>query len=132
MKALKNDPIKKNTSFEKKRIRISTKRQITIPSKYFDALGLSDELECIYAKDMLILTPVKDRGLSFAEEIIADLIEQGYSGPELLAEFKRISHQIRPAVEKMIAEADHLAKEAMNNYIDHTDDIFQVHENTED
>jgi hypothetical protein len=32
----------------------------------------------------------------------------------------------------MIAEADHLAKEAMNNYVDHTEDIFQVHENTED
>ncbi len=132
MTVLKNDPIKKNTTFEKKRIRISTKRQITIPSKYFNALGLSDELECIYAKDMLILTPVKDRGLSFAEEIIADLIEQGYSGPELLVEFKRISHQIRPAIEKMITEADQLAKEAMEHYVDHTEDIFQVHENTEE
>ncbi|MBM4236238.1 MAG: AbrB/MazE/SpoVT family DNA-binding domain-containing protein [Firmicutes bacterium] len=130
MKAVNNELRK--THYEKKRIRISTKRQITIPSKYFDALGLSDELECIYANEMLILKPVEDKGLHFAEEIIADLIEQGYSGQELLVEFRRISHQIRPAVENMIADADQLAKEALNEYTDHTDEIFKVHENAED
>lgn len=116
----------------KKRIHISSKRQITIPSKYYEALGLTKEIDCIYAKDMLILKPVRDDDSAFAEEIIADLIEQGYSGQELLSEFKRIKHKVRPAVEKLIEEADAIAREASANYSDLTEDIFQVSETKED
>jgi len=56
---------------EKRRIHISSKRQITIPSKYYDALGLSNEIDCIYANNMLILTPVrKEDNLYFPELLI--------------------------------------------------------------
>ncbi len=119
-----------NTHLEKRRISISSKRQITIPVKYFEALGLDKEVECIYSNDMLILKPVKE-DYSFAEEIISDLVEQGYSGEKLLAEFKRINRQIRPAVEKIIEEADKIAQEASENYLDKTADIFGD-EGTED
>lgn len=111
-------------SMEKRRIHISSKRQITIPSKYYKALGLSNEIDCIYANDMLILTPVRNEDTAFAEEILSDLIKQGYSGQKLLKKFKLTSRQIRPAVEKIIKEADALAKEASANYIDSTGDIF--------
>ena len=120
-----------NTSMEKHRIRISSKRQITIPAKYFDALGLSKEIDCIYANGMLVLTPVKKEDPAFAEEILSDLIEQGYSGKQLLAEFKRTSRQVRPAVEKLIEEADALAKAASMDYVDSTDDIFGTSDETE-
>jgi len=50
-----------------------------------------------------------DKKTDFEEEILADLIEKGLSGDELLAEFKRLSSQVRPAVECMIEEADRLA-----------------------
>jgi bifunctional DNA-binding transcriptional regulator/antitoxin component of YhaV-PrlF toxin-antitoxin module len=119
------------TPMEKRRIRISTKRQITIPSKYYEAMGLSNEVDCIYANNMLILTPVRNEGTAFAEEILSDLIEQGYSGEKLLSKFKEISHRIRPAVEKLIKEADALAKEASVNYIDRTDEIFGTDETLE-
>ncbi len=111
-------------SMEKRRIRISSKRQITIPAKYFDALGLSKEVDCIYANDMLILTPVKAEESVFSEEILSDLIEKGYTGEKLLAEFKRVNRKVRPAVEKLIEEADALAREASTDYVDRTDDIF--------
>ncbi|MDQ2085633.1 AbrB/MazE/SpoVT family DNA-binding domain-containing protein [Herbivorax sp. ANBcel31] len=109
---------------EKRRITISSKRQITIPSKYFEALDLDKEIDCIYANDMLILTPVKKDDPAFAEEILADLIEQGYSGEKLLTKFKKINRKIRPAVEKLIEEADKIAKSTSSNYVDPTDDIF--------
>lgn len=109
---------------EKKRIHISSKRQITIPAKYYEALGLTKELDCIYSNGMLILTPVKQDEISFSEEILADLIAQGYSGEKLLSEFKKISHQIRPAIEKIIEEADALAEKAAEDYTDQTDSIF--------
>ena len=109
---------------EKRRINISSKRQITIPAKYFDSLGLDKELDCIYSKDMLILLPVKKEDPAFAEEILQDLIEQGFSGEKLLTEFKKANRKVRPAVEKLIEEADEIAKAASINYIDPTDDIF--------
>ena len=113
-----------NTHMEKRRINISSKRQITIPAKYFDALGLDKELDCIYSNDMLILTPVIKEDPAFAEEILADLIRQGYSGEKLLSEFKKINKKIRPAVEKLLETADKLAKVASYNYVDPTDAIF--------
>jgi bifunctional DNA-binding transcriptional regulator/antitoxin component of YhaV-PrlF toxin-antitoxin module len=114
-----------NVVYDKRRINISSKRQITIPAKYYAALGLSKELNCIYSDGILILTPVKNEDPAFAEEILKDLISQGYSGEKLLSEFKKINRKIRPTVEKIIEKADTLAKEASHNYIDKTTDIFK-------
>ena len=75
-------------------------------------------------KDMLILLPVKKEDPAFAEEILQDLIQQGFSGEKLLAEFKKVNRKVRPAVEKLIEEADEIAKAASTNYVDPTDDIF--------
>jgi len=117
-----------NPPIEKRRIHISSKRQITIPAKYYEALGLTKELDCIYSNGMLILTPVKKDDLAFSEEILADLISQGYAGEKLLSEFKKITHQVRPAIEKIIEEADALAKASSENYSDPTDAIFRTDE----
>lgn len=124
-----NSPMKQNNpSIEKRRIHISSKRQITIPAKYYEALGLTKELDCIYSNGMLILTPVKKDDLAFSEEILADLISQGYAGEKLLSEFKKITHQVRPAIDKIIEEADALAKASSENYSDPTDAIFGTDE----
>ncbi len=109
---------------EKRRIHISSKRQITIPVKYYESMGLSHEVDCVYANGMIILLPVRNEGAAFAVEILRDLLEQGYSGEQLLREFERVSNQIRPAVEKLIEEADALARAASKDYVDRTDDIF--------
>lgn len=110
--------------YDRKRIKISSKRQITIPAKYYDALKIDKEMECIYTEGMLILLPIRNEKSEFAEEILKDLINQGYSGEELLKEFKRINRNVRPAVEKMIEEADDLAKKVAEDYVDYTADIF--------
>ncbi len=68
---------------------------------------------------------------AFAEEILTDLVKQGYSGEKLLTEFKKINRKIRPAVEKLIEEADEIAKASSANYIDKTDEIFGDDEETE-
>ena len=73
---------------------------------------------------MLILLPVKKEDPAFAEEILQDLIEQGFSGEKLLTEFKKVNRKVRPAVEKLIEEADKIAKAASVNYLDPTDSIF--------
>lgn len=121
---LATDIDKTKLKTEKRRIKISSKRQITIPAKYFDSLGMGKELDCIYSNNMLILLPVKNEDSAFSEEILKDLIQQGFSGDALLSEFKKANRRVRPAVEAMIAEADRIAEAAMEQYVDRTGHIF--------
>lgn len=94
---------------ERKTIRISNKRQITIPQKYYERLGFESEAECILRGSELIIRPVEKQGSGeFAEQILADLVAQGYFGDELLQRFKEEQRKIRPAMERLIAEADEL------------------------
>lgn len=94
----------------KKRIAVSTKRQITIPMEFYQQLGIGSEVECYVRNGSLIIRPSMQEGNGeFAEEILAELIAKGYSGEELMAQFRKINRSVRPAVEKMIADADDIA-----------------------
>ena len=96
---------------ERKIISVSVKRQLTIPQKYFDALGFTNEAECILHKGGLLVRPVRATdGGEFSEQILADLISQGYEGNVLLEKFKEYSRAVRPAVEKMIKESEEYVK----------------------
>ena len=88
-------PLKGSASMESKKVSISSKRQITIPQ------NTSGE---------------------FAEQVLADLIRQGYSGEELLEKFKQTQRKIRPAVEAMLAEADRVAESKSGGYS--LEDVF--------
>ena len=47
--------------------------------------------------------------MEFAEQIMLDLINQGYSGNDLREHFKEEVSQIRPAMEAILAEAKRVA-----------------------
>lgn len=97
-------------SVDKKIVTISSKRQITIPISFFSKLGFADKAECIVRGNELVIRPANEMsGGEFAEQILSDLIKQGVSGEELLSQFKLKQAQIRPAVEKMISEAEEAA-----------------------
>ena len=101
---------KGNSVMEKKIVSISSKRQITIPQKFFSMLGFETEAECIVRGNELVIRPAKQySGGEFAEMILADLISEGLSGEELLEKFKEKQASIRPAVEEMIAQAENVA-----------------------
>ena len=116
-------PLKGSASMESKKVSISSKRQITIPQKFFTLLGFNTEAECIMRGNELDLRPVKENTSGeFAEQILADLIRQGYSGEELLEKFKQTQRKIRPAVEAMLAEADRVAESKSGGYS--LEDVF--------
>lgn len=95
---------------EKKLVSISSKRQITIPQKFFSLLGFADEAECVVRGNELVLRPARPAsGGEFAEMILADLIRQGLSGDELLARFKETQAKVRPAIEAMMSDAEKVA-----------------------
>lgn len=93
-----------------KKVSISSKRQITIPQKFYSMLGFGTEAECIVRGNELIIRPVKDvSGGEFAEFILEDLIAKGYSGEVLLEKFKEAQKEVRPAVERMLEQAELVA-----------------------
>ncbi|MBR1739785.1 MAG: AbrB/MazE/SpoVT family DNA-binding domain-containing protein [Ruminococcus sp.] len=96
---------------ERKIVSISSKRQITIPQKFFTLLGFGDTAECIVKNNELVIRPVAvSAGGEFAEQILAELITQGLSGNELLEAFRKKQAQVRPAVEAMISDAEDAAQ----------------------
>lgn len=103
--------VKGGNPMNRKTIRISEKRQLTIPQKFFEALGFSTEAECILRGNEIVLRPVREQGGGeFAEQILADLIAQGFSGDQLLTEFKKMKKKVRPAVEAMLTQAEQAAR----------------------
>lgn len=113
--------MRRSGTMDRKLLRVSSKRQITIPQAFFTKLGLSDQVDCILHGNELILRPVKrDTGGEFAEQILSDLIAEGFSGEDLLQKFKERQAQVRPAVETMIAQAEGAAQgtEAYESYED--------------
>lgn len=120
--------MKSRIPMEMKKISISAKRQITIPQKFFAMLGFDTEAECMVRGNELVIRPAqKNAGGEFAEQILADLIAQGYSGDELLKRFKEMQGQVRPAVEAMLEEAKRVA-DSKAEYASY-DDVFGVEEN---
>lgn len=110
-----------------KRISVSSKRQITIPLEYFKTLNIEDEVECYLEKDAIIIKPISiDTEGEFSEYILKDLLDEGYSGEELLKEFKKRKNKVRYGVEKMIREADAVAEECEN--YSSMSDVFEEEE----
>lgn len=100
-----------NKKMTRKVLSISSKRQITIPQKFYQTLGFGDEAECIVRGDELVIRPIKTAaGGEFAEQILSELIEESLSGEALLREFRKRQAQIRPAAEAMLARAEDIAK----------------------
>lgn len=111
------------TTPERKKVTISSKRQFTIPQKFYTELGFDREAVCTLGDGILIIEPARpENGGEFAEQILSDLIAEGYSGQELLSEFKSRQSKVRPAVENML----NAAKDAANGIGEYYsyDDVF--------
>ena len=119
--------VKGASVMDKKIVSISSKRQITIPQKFFTHLGFADEAECIVrGNELVIRLAAKTSGGEFAEMILEDLIKKGFSGEQLLSEFKAMQAKVRPAVEAMLKDAENAAK-GIGEYSTY-EDIFGTEE----
>ena len=108
---------------EQKRVTITSKRQFTIPQKFYADLGFDKEAVCIKGEDYLIIRPAASvSGGEFAEQILAELIAEGLSGQDLLTEFKSRQAKVRPAVEALLEEA-RLVAQGIGEYSAY-EDIF--------
>ena len=115
------------SAMDKKIVSISSKRQITIPQKFFSLLGFDNKAECVVRGNELVIRPARQTsGGEFAEQILAELIGNGLTGDELLKQFKVKQAKVRPAVEAMLSDAESTA--AGTGEFATYDDIFSAEE----
>lgn len=89
-----------------KRVKISSKRQISIPKEFFEAMHFSNEAIIEFTGSTLIIKHAPESAVDFSSEILKDLVEErGLSGNELLLEFNRIKQGFPKAIEKIKAAA---------------------------
>ena len=94
---------------DKKIISITGKRQITIPLKFYEKLGLGKEVECFIEKNALVICPLMQDDGEFSIEILKNLVSQGYSGNELVVKFKEERQNIKIAIEALLTEGNEIS-----------------------
>ena len=109
-------------ALERKIINVTGKRQVTIPIKFYERLGLGREVECFLTNDSLVIRPLASTDDGFSMEILKDLVSQGYGGNELLTKFAEQKKAIKKAIGILIEEADEIAAGKRNAVS--TKDIF--------
>lgn len=110
-------------SSKAKHIRVSEKRQITIPKSFYDTLGIGSEVVCELRGNEIVLKPLP-QAVDFSTEILEELIREGYEGETLLSEFQKRKQQVRPAVERLIEEAQETAGKISEGSEDDTELLF--------
>lgn len=95
----------KNRQPRRKRISVSSKRQINIPKDFFDTLHIGKEMIAELHGNSIVLKPVKDNYVDFSKEILADIIAEGYTGEDILKEFEFRKAQIPMALEQLVEDA---------------------------
>lgn len=108
---------------EWKRARVSSKRQVTIPQKFFEEAGIEDEVEFGLRGNNIIIRPVRVNkgGDQFADLILADLIKEGCPVDQLVEKLRERQAEIQNAAKNLIEEA----QEAARNTLDTGDDQLQ-------
>jgi len=92
-------------------IRVSKKRQITIPLEYFEDLDLGAEVECSLENGSIVIRPLlRHVSDEFSVDILKELVAKGFSGDELIRQFKIEQANFRGAVRRMAEDVNQIAE----------------------
>lgn len=106
-----------------KQINVSEKRQVTIPKLFYDKLEMGHEIMCELRGDEIVLRKAPQEE-DFSEEILKDLVNQGFEGQDLVHEFQKMKSQMRPAIERMIEESYVAAQNLDDQGDEQTEELF--------
>lgn len=98
-------------------IKISKKRQITIPLEFYNQLGFENEVECSLEDGAVVIRPFQEKTYDLSVDILKDLTSQGYTGDELVSQFKKLRKDIKTAVSNLLEEADCISSDEKNMLI---------------
>ena len=91
-------------------IKISSKRQITIPADMYEKSGFADYAYVVWNEDGSIgLTPIDVRNEETTVTILRSLLAQGLDGEDLVNEYERIIHPVidfKAAIEQGLKDVE--------------------------
>lgn len=87
-------------------VKITSKRQLTIPKAFFDYLGMEDTVHAVLLDDGILIKPAIKKSVQEVdvEAILQKVINEGYSGDELADEFARRVKEYNRVLEGRINE----------------------------
>ena len=80
-------------------IKISSKRQITIPAKAYEEAGFKDYALCTWSDKGMFLQPLEDEDVTI--DILRYLINEGYEGEDLIAQYKAMKKKVVSVKDKL-------------------------------
>ena len=92
---------------EPQTIKISSKRQITIPAKWYREMEFGEYALATWTEEGILIQPLEVRDEDVSVDILRHLVAQGYEGDELIEQYRKMQPKIvsvRRAIEK--AEED--------------------------
>lgn len=106
-----------------KRVKVSKQRQVSIPKEYYELLDFANEASIEYTGTSLIIRPIKNDEVDFSEYILRDLIEEGYSGEDLIAKFTEMKSKLPGALDRLIEDSkSHIIDGDLDDYLDSMED----------
>ena len=75
-------------------IKISSKRQITIPAKAYEEAGFKDYALCTWSDKGMFLQPLDVEDEDVTIDILRYLINEGYEGEDLIAQYKAMKKKV--------------------------------------
>ena len=93
-------------------VSISQKRQITIPQKYFSRFHFGGHAKISMLEKGILVEPAENVfnfGGEYDVQVLQDLVQQGFSGQELIEAFKEQREKIPSAIKAMKEEAHNIA-----------------------
>ena len=108
----------------KRRVKVSKQRQVSIPKDFYKALGFEDEAIMEFNGNEILIRPAPTDEVDFSEDILKDLISKGFSGQELLEEFRRIKAKIPAALRALEKDTERQPEvaESLGDYLDSLED----------
>ena len=85
-------------------IKISSKRQITIPADVFEGEGFSEYALASWTEDGLVIQPINVNDEDSSVRILRSLLAQGFDGEALVDEYEKIRSKM-VIFDRMIDEA---------------------------
>lgn len=79
---------------EPQTIKISSKRQITIPARYYEAAGFGEYALCTWIDQGILLQPLDMEDEDVTVDILRSLIKQGFEGEELIEHYQEMKRKI--------------------------------------
>ena len=98
-----------NIDWEPRIIKISPKRQITIPADIYKQAGFANYALATWTEGGITIQPIDVRDEADTVKILRSLLEQGYDGEELVNEYERIVNPVvdyRAAVERGLKDIE--------------------------